>query len=345
MPCSPAVPGPSVAAWTPRGPSSQEDIMGWALRVFLVTALWWAAAIYVKLMFKLVVHTALPPFILTCLVSTTTGTIAWILSLLQRCNSPPMPRPRWDELGRVVLLGVMQGCEFGFLNKSLEGLSVTESTMLQNINVLFMMITAWMCDLENLSCLRICAGAILAAGGTLQGLSSSGHKASSREGNAHIWGLVCMVISMLLTSFKWSLIQFMTQLSPPASFLGQLSKLQFAALVQPITGFVSLLLAAIFERGALFNLEELVTLDQLLRVPMIALGITVISCSELKVVELTSAVACGILINLHHIPMVMAGIITLHDTVDGQSIIGFVMCMIGGIIYAYSRYLDRKGGE
>uniref|UniRef100_A0A7S4VWG1 Sugar phosphate transporter domain-containing protein n=1 Tax=Alexandrium monilatum TaxID=311494 RepID=A0A7S4VWG1_9DINO len=297
-------------------------------------------------MFKLAVHTALPLFILTCLVSTTTGVISWTLSILQRCGSGSfMPRPRWDELARVVLLGFMQGCEFGFLNKSLEGLSVTESTMLQNINVLFMMITAWLCDLESLTIVRVCAGMLLAAGGMLQGLASSGHHASAKDGDAHLWGLVCMVISMLLTSLKWSLIQFMTQLSLPASFLGQLSKLQLAALVQPITGCVCFMLALIFEWDALCNFDKLVTLNLLMRVPVIAVGITMISCSELKVVELTSAVACGILINLHHIPMVMAGIIALHDTIDAQSIVGFALCVCGGIIYAYSRYLDKKAGS
>merc|ERR1711920_465872 len=133
--------------------------------------------------------------------------------------------------------------------------------------------------------------------------------------------------------------QVMVQRSPKASALGQMSKLQLAALLQPIVGVTCLALALYFE---LDTLAQCFSWSLLVRVIGIALGITMITVSELKLVELSSAVTCGVLINVHHIPMVLAGVLLFHDKLKLKSLYGFASCILGGCLYAYARYDDEQ---
>merc|ERR1712060_665572 len=120
---------------------------------------------------------------------------------------------------------------------------------------------------------------------------------------------------------------------------GRMSKLQLAAIVQPMTGLTCLVLAFYFESD---TLDQCFSGPLLLRVLCISLGITLITVSELKLVELSSAVTCGVLINVHHIPMVLAGIVFFHDKLKLKSLYGFASCILGGCLYAYARYDDAE---
>merc|ERR1712039_580014 len=173
-------------------------------------------------------------------------------------------------------------------------------------------------------------------------MGGNGH--SGMGSAAHIRGLVCMVISMLFTATKWSLIQVMVQRSAPNSALGKMSKLQLSAHVQPITGLVCCILAAFFEsQKVCWN--GLLAPELWQRLFSVALGITVITCSEMKLVQLTSAVACGVLINLHHIPMVFAGVLFFHDSLSVWRSIGFVCCIAGGFLYGAGRILEARANK
>merc|ERR1712060_931323 len=120
---------------------------------------------------------------------------------------------------------------------------------------------------------------------------------------------------------------------------GRMSKLQLAAIVQPMTGLTCLVLAFYFESD---TLDQCFSGPLLLRVLAIALGITVITVSELRLVQLSSAVTCGVLINVHHVPMVLAGVLIFHDEVKMKSLYGFASCILGGMLYAYARYDDSE---
>jgi len=317
----------------------QNLCSGTTAQAGLVTTFWWIAAVYVTMMFKLATL-ALPPFTLTWLVNTCTGLLALLLAMALECGAPKLPEMQWEEGLRLAALGLAQGCEFGCLNKSLQYLTVSERTMLQNVNILLIMATAWACGLEKMTSLRFVACALLASGGLLQGLDS-GSKSDLAESAqlAHVKGLAFMLTSMLLTAGKWSLVQLVTQRSEPGSALSRMSKLQLAARVQPVAGLVCLGLAGLFEARTL-TLEHLLLSGVLLKVPLIAAGITVIQCSELKLVQLTSAVAVGVLMNLHHIPMVLAGVVFFHDSVDSLGLAGFASCLLGGLFYALARYAE-----
>jgi len=319
------------------------------VRIVLLTLLWWSAAVYVTLLLKLSAGSdggedapILPPFMLTWLVNWATGFICFLLGKLL-FQSGPLPQAVGVDRLKLLALGIVGGCEIGFLNKSLQYITISERTMIQNLNVLLMMLSAQLCGLEHLTTLRIIAGLLLAGGGVLQGMVSS-HGGDARDAErtpGHLIGIVFMVLSLLLTASKWVMIQFVLQRSDSNSYLGQMSKLQFAARIQPITGFVCLCLACLFEKEALVRPQTLWSTELLLRVPALAIGITVICCSELKLVQVTSAVATGVLMNLHHIPMVLAGVIVFGEHVPMFSIYGFVLNLVGGIIYSIARYNDR----
>jgi len=353
----------SIKLFTAEGAVDQDDPgVGGELKlasvaqIGLFTTLWWSAAIYVTLLVKLTAERTsnkapvLPPFMLTFLVNSITGFFSWTLSKCISSYGSRLPQATPPEVLKVVTLGIVQGCEIGFINKSLQYLSISERTMLQNTNVLLMMITAQIFGLERLTWMRVAAALLLVGGGVCQGLASSHQEGASdsaptqSEQLAHLKGIVFMLSSMCLTAFKWSLIQFMTQRAERNTFLGQMSKLQLAARVQPITGVVCLVLAASFEMQEIIR-PELWHSRQLFRVPAIALGITVLMCSELKVVQLTSAVATGVLMNLHHIPMVLAGMIVFHDSISLYNVYGFALCVLGGFFYAGARYYEPPSLE
>mmetsp|Transcript_21035 Transcript_21035/g.45564 ORF Transcript_21035/g.45564 Transcript_21035/m.45564 type:complete len:395 (-) Transcript_21035:51-1235(-) len=339
---------------------SEEQHKGFSspsLQVGVLIVVWWGASIYVTLMVKLtavgsvphpMVHgvqsgpspPVIPPFLMTSMVNVVTGIFSWITAKTLFRSATPIPSPSKSELGRILLLGAGQGFEIGCLNKSLQYITISERTMLQNSNILLMMLCAQIFGLERLTLPRILAGLLLVGGGVLQGLASSQQHHSKGAGNLqdaeHLRGIVFMLTSMLLTASKWSLIQCMTQRSEPNSFLQQVSKLQLSATVQPITGFVSFCLALFFEHDAIMSSSTWHS-PLLWRVPTLALGIVIILGAELKLVEVTSAVATGVLMNLHHIPMVLVGVIIFHDQVSTTSIFGFGLCLLGGFVYAWAR--------
>lgn len=318
------------------------------LRILMLTVLWWSAAVFVTLLLKLSAGSGgadepnLPPFMITWLVNWMTGFICFLLGNVM-FRSGALPQAVAMDRIKLLALGIVGGCEIGFLNKSLQYITISERTMIQNLNVLLMMISAQICGLEHLTGLRVVAGLLLAGGGVLQGMVSGHGGAHGADSNSpgHLLGIVFMFLSLLLTAFKWVMFQFVLQRSDSKSYLGSMSKLQFAARIQPITGAVCFVLAVVFEKEAMTRRNTWCS-SELLRVPLLAVGITVICCSELKLVQVTSAVATGVLMNLHHIPMVLAGVAVFHEHVPLFSIYGFALNLVGGIIYSIARHTDRS---
>jgi len=352
-----------------RARESQEDPRSSSVpQVALLIVLWWGASIYVTLMVKLsavgsIPHPmvkggepgprhppVLPPFLMTSLVNIVTGLCSWCIANLFFRPSKPLPEISNQEIVKIAVLGVLQGCEIGSLNKSLQYITISERTMFQNSNILLMMFCAQIFGLERLTMLRIAAGLLLVGGGVLQGLASSQQRHHAKGGTAeenhmedieHLRGIVFMLASMLLASSKWSLIQIMTQRNDKMSYLGQVSKVQLGATVQPITGLVCFGLALFFELDAIESSDTWHS-PLLLRVPTLAVGIVIITGSELKLVQLTSAVATGVLMNLHHIPMMLVGVVIFHDQVTLYIILGFGVCLLGGFVYAAARSYDTQ---
>eukprot|EP00928_Gymnodinium_smaydae_P019712 TRINITY_DN17577_c0_g1_i1.p1 TRINITY_DN17577_c0_g1~~TRINITY_DN17577_c0_g1_i1.p1 ORF type:complete len:361 (-),score=76.47 TRINITY_DN17577_c0_g1_i1:119-1201(-) len=316
--------------------------------VVAVTVVWWSAAVFITVIFKSTAHggSSLPPFTFTGLVNLQVGLVAFLLSL---ASGTTQKRLQPSEAAKLVGLGLLAGLEFGFLNKSLEYLTVSQRTMLQNLNVLLLMLAAWLTGLERMDMLRAFAGCLLGIAAFLQGWDSNAGDEDSdslmeEQRAMRLVGLTAMLISMSCTTVKWTAVQFLLQRAPADSALGQMSKLQLVARWQPIMGIVCLLFAAVAERSAL-ELGNVFSTDVLIRVGAGSLGIVVIIYSELALCQLTSAVACGILMSVHHIPMVMAGVFLFHDHLTMVGVSGFALCIAGGLVYLAAQLAERREKE
>merc|ERR1719204_2927203 len=72
----------------------------------------------------------------------------------------------------VLAIGVLQGLALGVKNEALLLLTVSTRTMILATNVLAVMLIARVCGLELLRRSKVLAAALLAVGGSLQGLST-----------------------------------------------------------------------------------------------------------------------------------------------------------------------------
>ncbi|CAJ1333617.1 unnamed protein product, partial [Effrenium voratum] len=228
-------------------------------QVFGYTSLWWCAAILVILEIKSVLQDVFPyPFALTAMVQPTTAFCAY-------------------SLAKMVMIGCVQGFEIGLTNKALEPapkyLSVAARTMISSMNVLFMMCTARLWGLERLGFLRFLSSLLMICGGLAQ--CQPGSESTSQ------WGFFFQLISMLLSSQRWAMAQKVLQ-SPEGSALRRTSKLQLLARTLPITGAICMVLALIFEPGALGFLSATAAPVLAQNVLIVAVGLTAMLYAELK---------------------------------------------------------------
>lgn len=303
-----------------------------ALQVFGFTSMWWCSAILVILQIKEVVEDLFPyPFALTAMVQPTTALCAFLLTKIVYARRTAQPPLQGHEMVYVVLIGTVQGFEIGLTNKALEYLSVAARTMISSTSVLFMMCTARLWGLERLGLLRLCSSTLMILGGVAQ--------CESPQVPGVEWlGILMQLTSMLLSAQRWAMAQVVLQ--SPRGLRG-VSKLSLLARTLPITGAISMVLACIFEPNAmqaLLNQNQTTTLQLLLRVVLVAVGLTSMLFAELNLVSLLSAVAFNVLSTLHQIPIVLAGVVFQHNTVSESSVLGFTCCIFGALVYAVARY-------
>jgi len=272
------------------------------------------------------------PFALTAMIQPATAACAFLLAKMVHSKRAAPPPLQSHEMMYVVLIGTVQGFEIGLTNKALEYLSVAGRTMISSMSVLFMMCTARLWGLERLGALRLCSSAFMILGGLAQ--CENPHLPGENW-----FGILMQLTSMLLSAQRWAMAQVVLQ-SPKGSALRAFSKLQLLARTLPITGAISMLLALIFEPGATTALQAAVAPSLLARVLMVAVGLTAMLYSELKLVSLLSAVAFNVLSTLHQIPIVLAGVVFQHNTVSQSSVAGFTCCIFGALVYALARYND-----
>lgn len=270
--------------------------------------------------------------------------LAWVWTSF--VPSHPSPQMRRDEMLKLALIGLIQGLEIGCSNKVLEYLSMSHRTMLSSMNVLGMMGTALCWKLERLGALRIVAVVFLTVGGVCQGLDlENANQADSHEkAIAHLKGVLLMLFGMGIGCQRWALLQCVMQRSARNSALAQISKLKLMASVMPITGVVCLVLALVTETDAA-RMEHFLQPKLVFNVLMISTGVISLVFAELKLVELTSAVAVTVLATIHQIPIVMTGVVVFHEHVSNFSLLGFASCLCGAFFYLAARRRDLAMAE
>lgn len=327
-----------------------------ALKVLLLVSLWWLAAVEVTVVLKHAVGSSdsspgtgrrgvFPyPLAITSLSNLATALIAIALASAsrRRRNAPVRRALQRNEALKLLLLGTIQGAELASTNKSLEYLSMATRTMLGSASILFMMVTARLWGLEPLDLPRIVSAVLLTLGGSLQGLDApDSHKAAANQAStAYLHGVMLQVATMVASAQRWSLAQFILQRSPRGSALEQMSPLDLAARVLPLTAAVCFFLALIFEREA-FLPENIFSAELMFSIAAIASGVAVLTVAELRLVQLTSAVAMQVLSTLHQVPLVLAGVLLFHDTVRLASMAGFSLCIVGALCYVRARNVQQ----
>ena len=189
------------------------------------------------------------PFALTAL---TNGLCGWFSMCICLCRGNLCNKNlRRLDVAQLLLLGIMQGVEIGMSNKSLEFLSVSARTILNSMNVFFMMISAKFWGMEQLDRLRILSAGFQVTGGFLTGLSGWGSQAvqeASDSGEFHnhqVSGALLQLGTLLIASQRWVMLQFIMQKS------NLLGKLELSAWIMPVTSLVCFAMAAAFETQAL----------------------------------------------------------------------------------------------
>lgn len=321
----------SVAARFPMG----------SCRIVVYCLLWWSGSLLVTMTIK---ETVSPggvfpySFAFTALTQMATGSLAWLISAFTSSVSKPLPPLQRKEVMYLVLYGIMQGVEIALTNKALSYLTISERTFMGSTNVFFVMLTAWAWGLERIDLFRIGAIILLVLGGSV---TACEERTRAPAGGLLFYGMVMQLASTIVASQRWALAQVVLQKSPPESALGQMSKLQLLARVLPVTGLVCLPLALVFEQHA-FSASQLMQPDLFVSLFTVSFGLTIMLSSELKLIQVLSAVAFNVLAALHQILNVIAGVFFNHDHVGAVSASGFGCCIIGALVYAHARALDRE---
>lgn len=350
-PSCPASPTHSVSSESPvtfvlsQKAKSQRSAQKFWAQVFVYITLWWTASILVIMVIKTTVEPqGIYPhsFAFTSLCQPTTGFLAWLVAQFVYKTRPTPPKLTRREWGTLLVLGTIQGLEIGLTNKALQYLSVASRTMISSMGVLFMMISAWLWRLEKLGVWRLVSCAFLVAGGVFQGLDQS----SDNKADLHLYmaGVGMQLVSMLCSSQRWALAQFVMQLSPPESGLGQTAKLQLLSMTLPITGVVCLPFVLTQEPHA-YQGGQLLQMELPVRTLLVAVGLTAMLYAELKLVKRLSAVAFNVLSTVHQIPIVLVGVVFQHNRVGEFSACGFAMCILGALVYAWARRVELKALE
>lgn len=122
---------------------------------------------------------------------------------------------------------------------------------------------------------------------------------------------------------------------------GGVPKLRMVSAVMWSSAPVMLLGSLVVEPGAA---EQAMTRAYSLFILILELSISAlgINVCEFGVVQRTSAVTFTILSNLHSIPMLMSGIVCFADEVRALEIGGFVVCIMGSLLYSLAKNQEAR---
>lgn len=290
------------------------------------------------------------------------------------------PQPKWPrrDFSVLCMMGVMQGLALGAKNEALLMLNVSTRTMIMATNVLMTMLIAWTFNVESFGKRKLCAASLVAIGGILQGYAHMESASTSTTKRDHPFGYVLAMISLILDASRWIMLQALFKKKeeekcclgyvPPsmgspstdpraAAIIDEkkrveleqaadadatrdaIRKLRMVSAVMWSSAPIILFLSLVFEPGtigeALNNIEDLAKF-----MSMLALGVLGINVCEFGVVRYTSAVTFTVLSNLHSLPLVFSGIIFFGDVVKPLQMAGFVVCVLGSLLYSKAKVVE-----
>lgn len=136
-------------------------------------------------------------------------------------------------------------------------------------------------------------------------------------------GVLVQILALILSANRQCLLQYVLQRSPG---IKQLDKFSVASRTMLWSSVSAYALARIFEPAATFRAllnEGWLWLKLLVIAALLCLMIT----SELRLLQLSSTVTFGVLVLLHSIPIVLAGVVFFGDHVGFWECVGFAVCL------------------
>lgn len=311
----------------------EEEIEGemalpFSIEFPIIIVLWWTAAACIVILFKGLYKGVFPyPFCSTLLTNTGVFVMCGILTIIKRrMEKKTYPKLEMRHHVYIATFGAMQGLEIGFINMALADSALSMRTMVMSTNTMFMLFSAQCWGLPpKLTRWRFVCMLLFVAGGCSQGISAM---YNTHEGETHpVRGFFIQIIAMTISAQRWALIQWSLQEGSP---IKQRSKIELTARMVPPGAAVLIFMVGIGEPEALSEL----TVEILEKCVLLSALIAVLIVSELRCVQLTSAVTffvCGV---VHNIPIVMCGVWFFGETLHFFALFGFFICIVGTFWYA-----------
>eukprot|EP00450_Noctiluca_scintillans_P011972 CAMPEP_0194496848 /NCGR_PEP_ID=MMETSP0253-20130528/13980_1 /TAXON_ID=2966 /ORGANISM="Noctiluca scintillans" /LENGTH=353 /DNA_ID=CAMNT_0039338291 /DNA_START=116 /DNA_END=1173 /DNA_ORIENTATION=+ len=243
-----------------------------------------------------------------------------------------------SEVGVLVVLGLLNGIEFGLNNLAIMYLQVAMRTMVLSSNVLLSMITCRLWGLELCGVGKMFSLVFLMAGGMCQGLSIG---KGGLDVESQIIGSLLQLGSMIMSCQRWAGLQWIMQRLDPESALRRLSKMQLMIAMSLVSGPQCLAMSVFLEGPDIEEVNVLI----LRNVAILSTTIVVMVSAELQLLHLTSAVAVAVLSPLHTIPIVIGGVLLFHDRVFAINVAGFCLSFVGACVYALARRREKDVPE
>eukprot|EP00397_Hematodinium_sp_SG-2012_P020544 GEMP01021170.1.p1 GENE.GEMP01021170.1~~GEMP01021170.1.p1 ORF type:complete len:376 (+),score=52.79 GEMP01021170.1:84-1211(+) len=293
------------------------------VQVGLLLTIWWSAAALTTVQIKLLLNGVYScPFALTGHADVICAAMMWTILGLRALRKRKMHWLSNEAFGFVAIVGTCQGIEYGLVNQALHDVTLSSRTMIMSTSALYTFITAQCWGLPpKFSLARCGCMLILMAGGICEAWGSP----ADTQGNP-LRGLLCLVSSLTLSAQRWAYVQRIFQQS--GSPVAEYTKLEISARVLLFAAIPCYIASAFLETRPSFSGEAF-------QMIMIAsMGILIITCSELKLVHLTSSTTFVIFALLHNIPLVICGVFFFHDDVHAFQLFGFAITILGSILYS-----------
>jgi len=294
----------------------------------IIIICWWTAAACIVILFKGLYKGVFPyPFASTLLTNSGVFVMCGILTLVKRrMEKKTYPKLEMRHHMYICAFGAMQGLEIGFINMALADSALSVRTMVMSTNTMFMLFSAQCWGLPpKLTKWRLMCMLLFVAGGCSQGLSAAYNK---HQGETHpVRGFFIQITAMTISAQRWALIQWSLQEGSP---IKQRSKVELTARMVPPGAAVLVFMVGIGEPEALSK----ISMGILQKCVLLSALIAILIVSELRCVQLTSAVTffvCGV---VHNIPIVLCGVWFFGETLHALALFGFFLCICGTFWYA-----------
>eukprot|EP00397_Hematodinium_sp_SG-2012_P032004 GEMP01034037.1.p1 GENE.GEMP01034037.1~~GEMP01034037.1.p1 ORF type:complete len:302 (+),score=54.34 GEMP01034037.1:426-1331(+) len=182
---------------------------------------------------------------------------------------------------------------------------------------------------------RFLCVSLLVIGGALEGISVVISEENITTAPHPMRGFIIQVVAMSIAAQRWAFVQWALQ---GGSAIKSLSKVELTARMLPYGVFVMLVFSLIVEPAAFDDTDTYVVA----RACFLSALVAILVVSELRLVQISSAVTffvCGV---LHNIPIILCGVWFFSEEITLLQIAGFGLCVLGTLCYGMVTPIRHK---